>query len=310
MTSNPLKYHGGKGYLASWLISLMPPRDTWHLWREPYFGGGAVTLALNPEGLSEAVNDINGDLVNFWTTLRDKDSFSEFCWLANNTALDQTAFDLPKHFHDDPSTNSFQFDNPTLCAWRFFIHYRQSRQGLGKDFATPTRRLRRGMNENVSAWLSAVEGLPAAHERLKRIEIRCMHAPDFIRKYDDEMALTYCDPPYVHEARHGKGANSDYEFEMSSRAHVILLATLQDSERVWHSKKTFEELDGDEEYSEFISAVESPLKGKFMLSGYRSRQYDIAASLFGWTRHEHVIPNSSSSKKKKDKKTECVWLNY
>ena len=51
----------------------MPP----HLhYVEPFFGGGAVLLARDPEddglwlfphkGVSEVVNDINGQLINFW----------------------------------------------------------------------------------------------------------------------------------------------------------------------------------------------------------------------------------------------------
>ena len=48
----PLKWHGGKSYLAKWIIGLMPPRvrnsndpaaddDGWCHYVEPYFGGGA-----------------------------------------------------------------------------------------------------------------------------------------------------------------------------------------------------------------------------------------------------------------------------
>ena len=81
----PLKWHGGKYYLASRIVSLMPP----HLhYVEPFFGGGAVLLARNPEdpalwllphkGVSEVVNDINGRLINFWRVLRDPDAFASF----------------------------------------------------------------------------------------------------------------------------------------------------------------------------------------------------------------------------------------
>ena len=42
----PLKWHGGKYYLASKIVRLMPA----HLhYVEPFFGGGAVLFARDPE---------------------------------------------------------------------------------------------------------------------------------------------------------------------------------------------------------------------------------------------------------------------
>ena len=81
----PLKWHGGKNYLADWIIDLMPR----HLhYVEPYGGGLAVLLAKNPfdprhqwgeksfeKGISEVVNDLNGELMNFWDVLQDEESF-------------------------------------------------------------------------------------------------------------------------------------------------------------------------------------------------------------------------------------------
>ena len=43
----PLKWHGGKYYLASKIVRLMPPPHLHYV--EPYFGGGAVLFARDPE---------------------------------------------------------------------------------------------------------------------------------------------------------------------------------------------------------------------------------------------------------------------
>jgi DNA adenine methylase len=85
----PLKWHGGKHYLARWIIGLMPP----HLhYVEPYFGGGQVLFARDPadrrlwwdgptsdhrraDGVSEIVNDLHGDLMNFYRVLKDPGLF-------------------------------------------------------------------------------------------------------------------------------------------------------------------------------------------------------------------------------------------
>ena len=56
MPDSILKYHGGKHYLASKIIALMPP----HIhYVEPYFGGGSVLLKKDPMNTSEAINDIS-----------------------------------------------------------------------------------------------------------------------------------------------------------------------------------------------------------------------------------------------------------
>src|SRR5215469_14750917 len=90
----PLKWHGGKHYLARRIVALMPP----HLhYVEPYFGGGSVLLARQPqepslwmgehEGVSEVVNDLNGRLVNFWRVLQDEEKFTRFRRIVEATAL-------------------------------------------------------------------------------------------------------------------------------------------------------------------------------------------------------------------------------
>src|SRR5688500_12807739 len=87
----PLKWHrqGGKFYLASKIVALMPPKvqnpskpakdDPGYVhYVEPYFGGGAVLLANDPEGISEVVNDLNISLTNFWKVMQDPHSFEQF----------------------------------------------------------------------------------------------------------------------------------------------------------------------------------------------------------------------------------------
>ena len=101
----PLKWHGGKYYLARRIVGLMPR----HLhYVEPYFGGGATFLARDPndpslwlpphKGVSEVVNDLNGLLVNFWRTLKDEAAFAQFIRLAQAIPLARAEWDAA-HAH-------------------------------------------------------------------------------------------------------------------------------------------------------------------------------------------------------------------
>lgn len=288
--TQPIKWHGGKHYLAKEIISHFPP----HLhYVEPFFGGGSVLLARDPNrdwfinedwkrengekvpaafrGCSEVVNDIYGELTNFWQVLADKDHFSNFVRAIESTPFSQ---DMWKSARFDQQ----ELDCPVQRAVHFFIRYRQSRQGLGKDFATLSRnRTRRGMNEQASSWLTAIEGLPEIHERLKRVVILNDDAVKVIKQQDGEKTLNYLDPPYLHQTRSSTG---EYEFEMTRACHSGLLDCL------------------------------GHIEGKFILSGYPSKLYDDAAERFGWRCEKRQIDNKASSKKTKELKTECLWMNF
>jgi DNA adenine methylase len=275
MASNPLKWHGGKSYLSQRIINLMPPHTRYV---EPYFGGGAVLFRKNPEGVSEYVNDVDWQLINFWRVLQGDDTREELIRVLSMTPLSREEWEYSCRFVADHTSEEYGREYQCVVdAGMFFVRYRQSRQGLGKDFCTPTKRLRRGMNENVSAWLSAVDGLPEAHARLRRVEIRNENAIDVIQELDGPDTLFYCDPPYLHETRSSTG---EYTHEMSESDH---------EEMLW---------------------VLGNVEGLFLLSGYRSELYDRMANHFGWRRFDFEIDNKASSKKTKPKKIECVWMNF
>lgn len=309
--TQPLKWHGGKYYLRHWIIGLMPP----HLhYVEPFFGGGSVFLARDPnrdwwatnelrlraaeQGCSEVVNDVHGELTNFWRVLQSPVTFETFRRRVEATPFSEIEFNEaaaatnsrlaePDHSIHSPDETSLDETSPggraldersIERAVQFFILARQSRQGVMRDFATLSRnRTRARMSEQASAWLSVIEGLPEVHRRLRGVVILNQKACDVIRKQDGPKTLFYCDPPYLHETRSSTG---EYHFEMNHEQHRELLQTL------------------------------SQLEGKFMLSGYPSQLYDQWQQQCGWNRHDYQIDNKAAAGKVKETKTECLWCNF
>lgn len=267
--SPPLKWHGGKHYLAKRLVELMP--DHVH-YVEPYFGGGSVLLAKDPEGVSEVVNDLNGDLMRFWGVLKEPKLFEQFRRRVEATPFAEVewrAAVVERHDLDE--------GHPVDRAVAFFVQCRQSMAGRMKSFAPLSRtRTRRGMNEQASAWISAVEGLPAVHERLRRVVILNRRALEVIKTEDTPKTLFYLDPPYLHPTRTAK---SVYEYEMSVEDHKDLLRLVMD------------------------------LRGKVMLSGYPHELYDPLTD-WGWTRHDFKIPNHAATGTTKRLMVESVWCNF
>lgn len=271
MTS-PLKWHGGKHFLASKIVDLTPP----HIhYVEPYFGSGAVMFAKDPEGVSEVANDVNAQLMNFFTVIVDADLFPQFQREAELTPFSELLWRAALKHLEHPCVARENGPCPN-CAHAFFIACRQSLAGRMKSFAPLSkRRTRRGMNEQVSAWLASVEGLADVHTRLKRVAILSRPALDVIVSEDTPGTLFYLDPPYLSETRESP---SVYYHEMSKSQHFDLLA------------------------------VALECQGKVMISGYRSKMYDGA--LKEWNRHDFQLPNNAAGGDEKRLMTECLWCNF
>jgi len=280
MVTQPLKWWGGKHYLAKRIIALMPR----HLhYVEPYAGGLAVLLEKDPfdesrywgdkgyeQGISEVINDIHQELTNFWRVLQREDTFAVFQRQIEATPFSHVEWEeaearqIPGH------------DLDVEAAVAFFIRCRQSRAGGFKDFATLSRnRTRRQMNEQASAWWTCVEGLPAVSARLRRVVILNQPALEVIGQQDGPATLYYLDPPYLHETR---AATSTYKHEMTAADHRQLLALIKQCQ------------------------------GKVMLSGYPNPVYD--QELAGWNRQDFAIDNKAAGGETKRQMTESLWMNF
>lgn len=269
MLKLPLKIHGGKDHLASKIIALFPKK--YLTFCEPFFGAGNIMLRLNPEGHSEIANDVNQDLTNFWKCL-------QLNFQGLKEMLEQTPFSSFE-FKEAIIEHEEMEDKGLLAAVRIFIICRMSLSARGKGFTSiSSSRVRRGMNEQVSAWLTAIDGLADVHARLKRILILNEDFESCIKKVDHKKSLFYCDPPYLHETR--KTTNEYGDYEMDTAAHQRLLETL------------------------------AGIEGRFVLSGYHSTMYDEFAKRNKWRCVEFSVKNSAAGGKVKRTMTERCWMNY
>jgi DNA adenine methylase len=266
--SGPLKWHGGKYYIAPQIVSLMPP----HIhYVEPFAGGLSVLFAKDPIGISEVVNDLNGDLTNFWDILKREQTFAQFLRIAEATPFSQVEWER--------SQELLKSRNAVERAIGFFIRCRQSQAGRMRSFAPITRnRTRRQMNEQASAWLNAIEGLPEVHARLKRVVILRQPALEVIKSHDGDNTLFYLDPPYMHDTR-----TTVYEYgehEMTNEEHEHLVELLLS------------------------------LKAKVIVSMYRHPLYDQLSTKFGWHLRQFDLPNNAAGGNQKRRMTECLWMNF
>jgi DNA adenine methylase len=266
------KIHGGKFYLAPKIIALFPPRQSYINYVEDYCGIASVLLAHDPEGKSEIINDINGDTTNFFDVLKRKNEFNLFERMVALTPFSELQFEASLS-RLESGINLQAHER----AFHFFVVCRQSRSGDRKQFATITKnRLRKRMNEQVSAWLGGIETLVDVHQRLQRVLIRNVPALQLLEEFNNDKTVHYLDPPYHPESRVDKDAYGEYD------------TTAKDHE-------------------ELIKAVKKS-RSKILLSGYHCDLYDT--ELKKWDLVEIISPNHVSGQQSKRRMVECVWKNY
>lgn len=267
--NSPIKWHGGKHYLASKIVQMMP--DHIH-YVEPFAGSLAVLFAKDPEGVSEVVNDIDQELYGFWHNLRESGYYERFLRMSQATPFSEDLWNWAERVINQQMGENVSVER----AWAFFVLCRQSLAGRMKSFTGITKtRTRRGMNGEVSAWLSAIEGLPEVHNRLKRVLILNRDGLDVIHSQDGEQTLQYLDPPYPSDTRTSPEV---YRYEFTNRQHEEMLQLVNEC------------------------------KSKFIISGYDNELY--AKYLKEWNKKIIEIPNHASSAKSKKVMQEVLWFNY
>lgn len=204
-----LNYPGAKWGMAKQIVALMPPHRSY---LEPYFGSGAVLFNKPPSAI-ETVNDIDGDIVNFFRVLREQPE-----QLAEAISLTPYARDVFNDAHENRGSSDFD------RALRFAI-----RSKMGHGFKTFTKTgfkidvYARERSYCVSCWNRLPADLLDAAARLKGVQIENQNALDLIRKFNHENVLIYADPPYLLETRGGKL----YSHEMTEQNHLELLEALK-----------------------------------------------------------------------------------
>ena len=207
-------WYGGK---FSHLASLLPLLPNAHHYCEP-FAGSAALLLNRPPSPVETYNDLDGEVCNFFRSLRDHPD--ELIRLVGLTPFSREEFGIACEF--DPNLP------PLERARRFYVRARQVRTGLAQSasigrWANCLNTSRRGMSGVVSRWLGGVEGLEDVAKRLLRVQIENRPALDILDIYDSKETLFYCDPPYVHRTR---GDSKAYAFEMTDEQHEELAEKL------------------------------------------------------------------------------------
>lgn len=238
-----LRYHGAKFRLAPWIMSFFPPH---RCYVEP-FGGAAGVLLQKPRAYAEVYNDMDGDVVNFFTVLRDPVQHKQLIEACRLTPYARDEFDQAWEDTTDPVER----------ARRIAVRAQMGFGSAGASKGTTGFRVdtKRAYGTAQHHWAEFPASLAAVAKRFTGVLIENRPAVDVMRQHDAADTLHFVDPPYMHETRvRGAGKARYYRHEMTDEQHAELLGVVRE------------------------------LQGMVILSGYRTSLYDEA--LHGWARHQ------------------------
>ena len=200
----PFTYFGGKTSIAERIVALLPPHEHYV---EPFAGSLAVLLAKPPSPM-ETVNDLDGDLMNFWRVLRDDPADLErACALTPHSRAEYLAsYDLPA---DDLERARRVWVQPDPGPRRV-----RCAAPAGGTTSTRAARTRRCRTTSPPTTRTA-----AAAARLAAVSLECRAALEMIGEYGQHPAcLIYADPPYLGQRPQPAGeprrARPEYSAEM------------------------------------------------------------------------------------------------
>ena len=210
---SPLVWLGGKGRLAERLAPLLPKPDRHLCYVEPFAGGAAVLFSRRPVGI-EVLNDMNGELVSFFQTLRDDGvALREYL---QNTPYSREVF-------EDWREKSPDTLPPLERAARFFYLSRASFMASGAAGGRKPSWAYARIDDNRARSVMTVvdDDLLKVRDRLRQVYIEHGDALDVIQRFDSQNTIFYCDPPYHPETRSDGGYADELE------DHDELLDTLE-----------------------------------------------------------------------------------
>jgi DNA adenine methylase len=207
----PFKYHGGKSYLAKWIIKQLPENYEEMVYLEPFCGGASVLLNKNPSK-EEVISDLDENVITLFRVLRDQ--CTQFLRKIKKIKYKETNFIA--------ATKKCEFTNDLQKSINEFILRRMSRGGLKKAFSW-SQRERGGQPGEINAWETIIDSLPDISERLHNVIILNKSAIPLLKVFNEPNVLVYADPPYLQETRESPNA---YDYEMAIDDHIELAEVL------------------------------------------------------------------------------------
>jgi DNA adenine methylase len=200
-----LNYFGGKFRISKKVIELLPPHE---IYIEPMCGAASILFRKPPSNV-EVINDIHGDVVNFFRVLRE--NYKEL-----QDKLKFTPYSREEYYSCLEKT-----DCPIEQARRTYV---RAWLGIGNSIDN-NNGFRRAIAEKaaIRSWINHIDSLEMFAQRLRSVVIENIDYRQIIAKYDRNDTLFYIDPPYLLGTR----TSEKYKHDWTDAEHEELVEILK-----------------------------------------------------------------------------------
>ncbi len=178
----PITYYGGKQNMSKLIVSLIPDHN---LYCEPFVGGAAVFFAKPPSPV-EVLNDLNGEVVNFYQMCK-----SEFNKL--NKKIQATPHSRQLHRESADILNNAKDHKPLDRAWAFWVQTNMSFSARMFGGYAYERKSNSTVKRLFNKKMAFTKGICA---RLDLVDLESNDAIKVIESRDTPESFFYIDPLY------------------------------------------------------------------------------------------------------------------
>ena len=179
---------------------------------EPYAGSLAVFFSKTPARI-ETLNDLDGNVVNYFRVIRDKHEELEKALKQTPYARDEyySAFEQSEIITDVERARRF-----AVRCWQGFGCSNLYRNGFRSSQQANSP-------HTTKEWREIPERIKWASDRLLNAQIENLPAVELLKRYNTPDVFVYADPPYLHGTR----KDHLYKHEMEDGEHCELLELLK-----------------------------------------------------------------------------------
>lgn len=206
MTMSPIRYPGGKRWMAKTIIGLMPDHTSY----VEVFGGGSSVLLNKPKSKIEVYNDINSDLVNFSRVAKYhlEPLLAELEFMVSSR-------EIFNHYIRHPGETDIQ---------RAAIWFYRNKNGYGGVDPNSFGRCRTGGGVAFSSRSAKMDKIRAMNSRLDGVCIENLPFEKIFMLYDTPDTLFFCDPPYAVNDETYRSADKFTESDHKRLAETVVAA--------------------------------------------------------------------------------------